>query len=402
MAVLPNQVRLLTYLDSGAPSLVYTAGGMITLLDAVLVNGYGSVTLTSLVVASNIATATVSGGHNLSMYGSDDAAVGPVIRIEGATPAGLNGDWRLSSVPDGTTFTFEVSGIPDQTATGTITAKRTPLGFTKPYSGTNLAAYRQGGGNQFYLRVDDTATYDAKVRGYEAMTAISVGTGEFPTTTMRAAAYYLSKRNTTGNSPWFIVGNDRLFYIGIAAHNSYAFYEISVFGDLTPLNGGDAYATVLGASLSPYNSYAFTSHPWYRSSTTQYLCVARPISGVGTAQETNITSCALSCGNGFSGNYGSADYPNPPDNSLILTGPSYLYGYGSTGSGVRALFPGAVWVNNYVDRYEIAGDSDLVFYKTPSGVGYAADRYLVGFNILIGNTATPGFGFVDLLTDWHI
>ena len=401
MSALPNQVRLLTYLDSGAPNLVYAAGGMITLLDAVLVNGYGSVTLTSLVVASNIATATVSGGHNLSMYGSGDAAVGPVIRIEGATPAGLNGDWRLSSVPDGTTFTFEVSGIPDQTATGTITAKRAPLGFTKPYSGTNLAAYRQGGGNQFYLRVDDTATYDAKVRGYEAMTGISTGAGEFPTTAMRSNGYYITKRATTGNSPWFIIGTDRLFYIGIAAHSSYGFYEISVFGDVPPLSAGDGYATFLGASTNTYSSYGYSNHPWYRYSATQYLCVARPLSGVGTAQEINTTSFSLSCAGSFSGSTGSADYPNPTDNSLILSGPTYAYVYGTTGY-LRAEFPGAVWVNNYVERYEMGDDSTFVFYKTPSGVGYAADKYLMGFHILTSNSATPGFGFVDLLTDWHI
>ena len=283
MAVLNAQNRLLTHENSGAPTLGYTAGQMITFLDAVLVNGYGSVTLTSLVVASNIATATVSGGHGFQMYGTGDAAFGPVIRIAGASPAGLNGDWRLSSVPDNTTFTFEVSGISDQTATGTITAKMAPLGWTKAFSGTNLAAYRQGSGNLMYFRVDDTGTYDAKVRGYEVMTGISTGTGEFPTTATRSVGYYMTKRGTTsGSSPWFIAGNDRTVYFGIAANVSYFHYEISVWGDLRGLNGEiDAYGTVLGASFSAYSSYSYTNNPWYATPSTNYLCVARAATGVG-------------------------------------------------------------------------------------------------------------------------
>jgi len=51
------------YFDStmtGAPALSGTAGTLIGLLDACLQDGFGGVTLDSLVVASNVATATYS------------------------------------------------------------------------------------------------------------------------------------------------------------------------------------------------------------------------------------------------------------------------------------------------------------------------------------------------------
>lgn len=165
------------YYDStmaGAPALSGTVGALIGVLDACLVNGFGTVTLNSLVVAGNVATGTVNAGHGFAMIGG---AVGPVIAIAGATPAGLNGTWCIASVPGSTTFTFSTAGIADQAATGTITAKRPPLGFSKAFSGTNKAAYRADdvASSRLYLRVADdgtgAATY-ARVRGFETMSDV--------------------------------------------------------------------------------------------------------------------------------------------------------------------------------------------------------------------------------------
>lgn len=137
--MLDASVRYYDSTMAGAPALSGTPGALISVLDACLKDGFGTVTLNSLVVAGNVATGTVNAGHGFTMVGG---AVGPVITIAGATPAGLNGTWRIASVPNSTTFTFATSGIADQTATGTITAKRAPLGFSKVFSGTNKAVYR--------------------------------------------------------------------------------------------------------------------------------------------------------------------------------------------------------------------------------------------------------------------
>lgn len=71
------------------------------------------VTLTSVVVASNVATATLT-GHGF--------AVGDVITVAGANLAYANGVKTIVSVPDANTFTFEATGA-DAAATGTITAR---------------------------------------------------------------------------------------------------------------------------------------------------------------------------------------------------------------------------------------------------------------------------------------
>ena len=47
----------------GAPTLAGVAGSMIGLLDAVLVNGFGQLSVASISVASGIATVTFGAGH---------------------------------------------------------------------------------------------------------------------------------------------------------------------------------------------------------------------------------------------------------------------------------------------------------------------------------------------------
>lgn len=233
-------VRYYASTMTGAPTLSRTGGALITVLDACLINGFGSVTLNSLVVASNVATGSISTGHGFAMSGD----TGPVIRIAGATPSGLNGDWRVASVPGSTTFTFVTSGISDQTASGTITAKRAPLGFTKAYSGTNKAAYQADrvSGLRHYLRVDDADTQNAIIRGYVTMSDVDTGTDAFP-----ASATYMYKiDNIRANAPWWLVGDDQAFYLFARTNSNGIVAGGMFFGALAyPIAASDAYASGL-------------------------------------------------------------------------------------------------------------------------------------------------------------
>ena len=242
-------VKCFTSTMSGAPSLTRTAGSLITLLNACLQNGFGLVTLASLVVSGNVATGTVTAGHNFAMLG----AVGPVLKIEGATPSGLNGQWRVT-VTSSTQFTFATSGITDQTATGTITAKRAPLGFTQVYNDTNKAAYQADAldSTRFYLRVDDTGTNAATVQGYVTMSDINTGTEGFPS----SAPYFYKIDNIQSSAPWWLIGDDRSFYL-ISQTNSNGIASGGLFfGDFSsPISYSDSYAAGLIGGPSNSNSY---------------------------------------------------------------------------------------------------------------------------------------------------
>lgn len=294
---------------SGAPALSGTAGTLIGVLDACLVNGFGSVTLDSLVVASNVATGTISTGHNFAMVG----ATGPVIKIEGATPSGLNGEWRVT-VTSGTVFTFATSGISDQTATGTITAKRAPAGYSKAVSDTNKAAYRSDdmAGTRLYVRVDDTTTTYARIRGYETMSDVDTGTGLFPTDAQLSGGGYVYKAIAANSTPrpwkFFSDGRAVYFFIDWASNNDYGggFY----FYDVASYVAGDSFCCGLVCSTV----VGHASHMYMLNSVAGWL--ARAYTQVGTS----ITSSRCSHSRTSAIGYTSVThpYPSPADNSLHL------------------------------------------------------------------------------------
>jgi hypothetical protein len=244
-----NSVRYYDNTMSGAPSLPNSAGSAIGILTACLQDGFGSVTVDSLVVASNIATATVSAGHQFSMI----LSCGPVIRIEGASPSGLNGDWRIT-VTGSTTFTFSTTGISDQTATGTITAKRAPAGFTKTHTATNKAVYQSDDvtGPRLYLRIDDTNASYSRLRGYRAITDLDADTGTypFPTDAQLSGGAYLYKA-TGSNRPWWLYSDGQAVYFFCDTTNDPTnVYGGFFFGNTIPNRSGDVYAVGLIASTT--------------------------------------------------------------------------------------------------------------------------------------------------------
>lgn len=252
------------YFHSGmtdAPQCSGEAGKLIAILDACLVAGFGSVTLDSLVVSSNVATGTVSAGHNFAMVGN----TGPVVTIAGATPSGLNGEWRIASVPGSTTFTFATTGISDQTATGTITAKRSPAGWTKAYSGTNKAAYSRTalGATTMLLRVDDSPAQFPTLVMYETMSDVDTGTGPGPT----SGSYYTSKSAaaSTTTRPWRLYADARTVYVYIDGGTSGNYQAGFAFGDILSYKAADAYHCMLIASPTASNNSAYQAYLGYNT-----------------------------------------------------------------------------------------------------------------------------------------
>lgn len=156
---------------------------------------------------------------------------------------------------------------------------KTAAGWTKPYSGTNLAAYRTGAGAMNYLRVDDSAagTYalgrEAFLRGYEAMTAISTGTGPFPTTSQLTSGCFLQKSATAGATavPWVAIADSRTLYLFIYT-GMYAGWHGMMFGEFYSVKGsGDAYRSILICRASQETVVSGNAAFAIPSSATEYL-----------------------------------------------------------------------------------------------------------------------------------
>lgn len=379
------------YFHSGmtsAPTLSGTAGSLIAVLDACLVNGFALKSVDSLVVAGGIATVTISSGHSFE--------ANTVALISGATVSGgsVNGEKKVISVSS-TTFTFDATGISDQTATGTISAKLAAAGWAKQYSGTNKAAYKPTDvtATGCLLRVDDTGTTSARVIGYEAMTDVDTGTGLFPTTTQISGGDYWSKSSTANSTArnWILIADSKFFYFARA--NSATVpndYELSVFGDFNSTKSGDAFGCVLSGNASDLSANAPSGAANYwnaANSVALGLYCPRAYTGLGSSINLAKTfpMFMMTSTSSNSGNAGMA-YPNQTDGGLYVV-PHYLSE--NTASTLRGMSPG--------------------FYCTPHTVAngvFVSKDSVVGVTGLAGKTlkaitSASALCFVDVTGPWR-
>lgn len=250
-----TSVKFFSSQMSGAPVLSGTAGAMIGLLDACLKDGFDTKTLTSLTVASGVATAAWSGAHS--------AQPDAVVLIAGVTGgpsgfAGLNGEQKVVSKPTAASLTFATS-LPDGTYTGTITMKMAPLGWLKPFTGTNKAAYKSSdpSSTNCLLRVDDTGTTSCRVRGFVTMSDVDTGTEPFPTDLQVSGGGYWAKSGaaSAAASQWVLFGDGKIFYLFNAPYYAVTTTQFAgvtrCFGDPIPFKpSGDAYCCALSYSIN--------------------------------------------------------------------------------------------------------------------------------------------------------
>jgi len=306
----------------GAPTLNGVAGSLIAVLDACLVNGFGLKTADSVVVSGGIATATFSTGHS---FEPDVIAL-----VTGATPAGLNGEKRVLSTSTNT-VTFDATGITDQTASGTITVKLAPAGWEKPFSGTNLAAYRSQDvtGTRMFLRVDDTGTTTARVVGYESMSDVNTGVRAFPLQAQVAGGGYWPKSNATNATAraWTVIADSRGWWLHSHTDPNFPGISGSVwgFGDYDSLKSGDPFACALQCSTT--NTSTSSTSDSYAAEYNGMGNVAGPFTArsftsLGGSVQLDHAQESYAINTGVSGSLSGGNvptYPNGPNNGLFLS-----------------------------------------------------------------------------------
>lgn len=391
-----TDIKFFVHTNNNAPQLQNAFGSMINVLDAALVNGIQVGTVSSLTTSGKIVTAVFGTAHNLMPY--------QVVKIAGANQAEYNGEYRILSVPNATTLTFELAEVPSTTiATGTINCSLPPLGWEKLFSSSNpngggKAAYRSKNlmlSSRPFLRVVDEmdpvqlATYTkfAKVGIVEDMTDIDTmlgvqapfdpaapnknwvgtGTGNAAYNGWAKWVYAANSDNffsensvpPAGVRNWLLVGNGDYFYIFPAQWNTPTSNAVAYgFGAFKSLINADTSNTFLSSTLN----YATQSTSYFRGQWTGLadnqqpakLLVQRGYSQVAQYTVGNATSLALSnAANMFSGaqNYiGAYSLTN-----IAPFAPVVLYE-----TVLRGEIPGIYWLfqnRPYNDRQVIEQDS---------------------------------------------
>lgn len=384
----------------GAPALSGTAGTLVALLDACLLTGFGQVTLTSLVVSGGVATATVSAGDTFDEYA--------VILIDGATPAGLNGEQRVLSSTS-TTFTFATTA-PDGTATGTITAKYAPVGgWEKEFSGTNKAVYKSidPQANGHALRVDDSSGQYAAVSGYVSMTDVDSGTGPFPTTAQFSAGGFWSKSAAASSTAvgWRAFADPRAFLLSIAVGSySSATYVSSPaigFGDPIPIKaGGDPWCTFLSVQKNIYMNTRSCSLDNALGTADGYAAICAPRAPDGLGSGVLMVPRSMSgarTGSGISGDDtgGFGSFASALDGHLRLA--QMMLQGSADQSPARAYLPGLYFVPQSGAGTSFTAGSFI------DGTGELAGRRLMAVKTSDSQVTelVTGVYFIDVTGPWR-
>lgn len=338
-SIVDTSVKNFNSTMSGAPALSGTAGSLIALLDAVLVNGFDIKTASALTVSGGVASMPFTGSHS--------AQVDSVISISGITGAyaSLNGEQKVTAVGAGV-VRFATTAA-DGAASGTVTFKMAPLGWLKPFAGTNLAGYKSAdvAATGMLLRVDDTGAQFARVRGFESMTDVSTGLGPFPTDAqMSGGGYWAKSANSTAAAvPWAIHGDGRLFYFtalpGASGTPTFTLGVTRCFGDMAALRlGGDPFACYLNWSSSASSNSQYDGGVGSVGNVVRFSA-PRDYTGLGSA----VVHCKYPYTFGSSGSVSGIDgalgsFPSVVDGSLMTS--RQFVGSGLATAPPRADFPG--------------------------------------------------------------
>ena len=244
-------------------------------------------------------------------------------------------------------------------------------GWTRAYTGTNKAAYRQGAGsNGFLLRVDDSGTAtSARTVGYESMSDVDTGVAPFPTAAQVSGGLFFTKSSAASATarPYIIACSDKLLLLAINHDSSatWATTAVSVFGDTKSYKSGDAFhAVIIGDTSLAAGSFAVGGVTG--ASAGHYL--ARTYTQLGTA-----VTCSkhgdMGLANSVTAFIGSTGltYPHPVDGGLYMS-PIFVR---ESSLLARGTLPGYWWPLHA---------KPLVSLDTFSGTGALAGKTFIAFN----------------------
>lgn len=184
-------------------------------------------------------------------------------------------------------------------------------GWTKPFTGSNLAAYLPPSGIRNYVRVDSTSTTGSyPIQMYETMSDVNTGTHPYASAT--------NDMVPTGNgAQWLVAADSRTLMVFI--YDSFLGYYVGLIcGEFFSLVSNDSYRGILraGSNSSSGDTTDLLSASIETATTGAYI--DRGHTGVGSSVNAAITGDAAKSNSGTA-LLGVMPYPNPADGGAYLS-----------------------------------------------------------------------------------
>lgn len=310
-------VKLLHSKMRGAPILNGIESSGLNVFQGALIDGFGELTATSVVITGGKAVFTFGAGLSFDKNA--------IVLVSGSSVSSLNGEQKVA-INSNNTITVNTLE-PNGTATGTIKVRYAPLGFIKDQTGLNIAGYKSSNtqSTQWVFRVDDTAGDYLSLRAYSTMTDIDNGSDVMPGTKTAPENIYWPKSDSRDTNPtsWVIFGDDSGFYYGCNPETGDADKDVFIvyyIGDAISYKSVDRFKFIITGSeydtistWSTYGNYCIskTNNTYLKSK------IGKDVTGFGNNVDfVTLSSFETSSGNSGDGSYGL--FPNRADNSLIL------------------------------------------------------------------------------------
>ena len=210
-------------------------------------------------------------------------------------------------------------------------------GWTEPYTAAgNVAAFRSNsvvGTGHYHLFNDNGSTAGvaktATWRGYVTMSALGVGTGEFPTAVQETAGLHVRKSETANSTAraWWAIACRKWIYIAIDSNSGgISVGAVYFFGDYLSHRPGDAFNSggFAGGSADPATSAdrstalsAVSSISATPTATPKFYgsgAYTQIAASISLALNTHIQAVQTAVGGG-----GSIAYPHPSNNGLLFS-----------------------------------------------------------------------------------
>jgi hypothetical protein len=397
--------------DPGAPTLSGTAGDLLNVLSASLIINKAFAAVSGASFLDRTAEARTQGGTPFTMFQtpgtSDEFYIGMSVKFGRAkftlATLGVGGTyvweywngtaWTTLTVTDGTSG-FTASGIVTWTAPAswvstavngatllwvrvrlTVANGTNPTVDTLTVTGwsiafgptTNQADYQQGGGNLMYVDVNDNAPgvgtgKEARVRGFETMSALATGTGPFPTVAQFANGLFIRKSATADATTraWIVLADDRSVYMFVLTTDVAGAYYGWHFGDFFSLVANDSFRTILIARTTENtNSGAVEALPLVVQTALNVVVlghyVPRVYTGLGSAVQVGKHTDAAKNNNSAAVGGGALQFLNGADGGLYI-GPCWVHEATVTLRGrLRGFYSGFHAVANFTDGDIFAG-----------------------------------------------
>lgn len=217
------------------------------------------------------------------------------------------------------------------------------------FTGTNLAAYRAKTGLRHYLRIADTTNATtARATGYEAMTDINTGTGDYPAAAQISGGLHWRKSDTTGTTtwrPWMVIADEKRFYLYVgqasteaaSIEGSTSYAMLYFFGEIDTYLASDQYhSMILGGTSTTATVGSYFAGISTSSTALAGHYMARAVSQTGGS--TQYSKSSDQRGGTTTIATAGADFPDPVSAGMLLA-PIYVQEPGTRAT--RGILPGA-------------------------------------------------------------